>query len=290
MKDALFQKRSKASLKGWETRKQRLAEVFSRRKNIANLLSRTESQPSTANGPEIGITKWFTDKGMAQIYSSGLEFAFVSAAGEQCHPFAYCKDFLQDAVWAELNKSKASIYGFSYEHGKNPPVDLTNMRLAVRLKGNKDFPSMIPKALSFVQEVDKARGFQLTRVEAAGKYEGSENEVFVFVGDVRWLHSPTYVSFYSLAVRVGMTYEGGDWKKHFSSAKKYLGDNDKNYTEKAAKVLDKIIGENLNSLFSEKIEENYPKDCDVNSMHNNSGVVSFADNRVPAKLKEKWGK
>jgi hypothetical protein len=104
------------------------------------------------------------------------------------------------------------------------------------------------------------------------------------------MHSPVLVSLYTLMLRVGMTYEGGGWKKHFEGAKSYLGSNDKSYTGSAKKALDKIIGKKLSDVFAEKLEDNYPSDCSVSGMHNNSGIVSFANNNINSGVKTKWGK
>ena len=63
----------------------------------------------------------------AQIYSKGFEFAFASAKGKgykQACTFVYCKDFLHDAVWAAVNKTKWSVYGFHYDSKKDVPLDM----------------------------------------------------------------------------------------------------------------------------------------------------------------------
>lgn len=269
--------RSRAAKLGWLTR--RIKEAKER-----------EVPPGMTMLGAPFITKWFKDVGMAQIYSSGLEFAFISAAGEQCHAFAYCKDFLQDAVWATLNKSSAAIYGFSYVHGTNPPVDLDNMRLGVRLKGKggEDMENMCKKAQTFLQEVDLLQGFAPTELLLGGKRKGESHDTFVFVSDKAWLHSPVMVSLYSLLVRVGMTYEGGGWRKHFDSAKKYLGNNDSSYTKSAQKGVDKIVGKKPDELFAKEFIDNYPKGVNVSAMHNSSGILAYAKGTVNSTVKAKW--
>lgn len=238
------------------------------------------------------ITKWYKDVNMAQIYSSGLEYAFVSKEGEQCHAFAYCKDFLQDAVWATLNKSSASIYGFTYQHGVNPAVDTEHMRLGVRIKGAKGegFEEKCKKALVYLQEIDAVQGFAPTELLLGGKKKGEKHNTYVFVADKAWLHSSVMVSLFSLLVRVGMTYEGGGWRKHFDGAKTYLGSKDKSYTASAAKGLDKIIGKKPDAIFAKNFIDNYPKGVNVNAMHNSSGIVAYAKGIVNSTVKSKWSK
>jgi hypothetical protein len=271
------EERSRAAKLGWITR--RFKEAAAR-----------ERPPGMTSLGAPFITKWFKNVGMSQIYSSGLEFAFVSREGEQCHAFAYCKDFLQDAVWATINKSSASIYGFSYTHGTNPPVDMDNMRMAVRLTSSKgnELEKMCLKAVRFLREVDKVQGFEPTDLLLGGRRKGEKSDTFVFVSDSRWLYSPVMVSWYSLLVRVGMTYEGGDWRKHFDSAKKYLGSNDNNYTNNSKKGVDKLVGKKPEEIFAKKRKDNYPTGVTVSAMHNSGGIVAFSRGSVNATIKAKW--
>lgn len=271
--------RSRAAKLGWITRKFKEAALRERPPGMTSL------------GAPF-ITKWFKNVGMSQIYSSGLEFAFISVEGEQCHAFAYCKDFLQDAVWATLNESSASIYGFSYTHGTNPPVDLDNMRMGVRLCNSKgdELEKMCLNAVKFLREVDKEQGFAPTDILLGGRRKGEKSDTFVFVSDPKWLYSPVMVSWYSLLVRVGMTYTGGDWRKHFDSAKSYLGKNDNGYTTSSKAGVDKLVGKQPEAIFAKKIIDNYPKGVSVSAMHNSGGIVAFSRGSVDAKIKAKWQK
>lgn len=239
---------------------------------------------------ESKATKWFPDERLSQIYNKGLEYAFFNADNEQCHTFAYCKDFLQDAVWATLNKKKASIHLFSYEFGKNPPLDMETMRMGVRNKGDKEFADKCEKSLKFMHAMEADMGFQPSEMYSVGKYEGGDDEVFVYASDVRWMYSPVLISLYSLALRVGMTYEEGSWREHFESAKSYLGSNDKSYTASAKKALDKIVGKDVGEVFAATLEENYPENCDMTGMHHYSGIVSFANGKMSDAVTKNWSK
>ena len=87
--------------------------------------------------------------------------------------------------------------------------------------------------------------FEKSTMQPLGTYRDTEDEVFLFLSDKRWMYSPVLISLYSLALRVGATYEGGDWKEHFSNGNDYIGRNDKTYTASAVKALDKIVGKVL---------------------------------------------
>lgn len=296
--------RSRAAKKGWITRRKNRekavlkAKILLQTKHpssghfiVSKKTGAVKAVPPKTDLSAPVIEKWFDDKGMAEIYDTGLQFAFTSADGQQCHPFAYCKDFLQDAVWAELNKCKANIHGFVHEYGTNPPVDLKKTRMAVRFQGGSDFRSKCLKALNFMREIDSAQDFVPTELQFGGKYKGGASEVYVFVSDAGWMYSPVMISLYSLALRVGMTYEGGSWRTHFEAAKSYLGSNDRNYTEKAKRALDKIIGQKMGDVFADTQAKNYPPsktDKLLPGMHHNSGIVSYATNGLGAEVKKNW--
>lgn len=298
--------RSKAAKKGWVTRRKNREKtilearrlLLSKKKISKRHLVINKKTGSLKGGtlPETDlstpvITEWFDEHRMGEIYSTGLQFAFVSADGHQCHPFAYCKDFLQDAIWAELNKCKASVYSFVHEYGTNPPVDLKKTRMATRLQGDTEFRNKCLQTLNFMREIDTAQKFTLTELQFGGKYKETSNKVYVFVSDAGWMYSPVMISLYSLFLRVGMTYEGGGWREHFGEAKSYLGTFDKTYTEKVKQALDKIIGQKMESLFADTQAKNYPPSKTkglLPGMHHNSGIVSYATNTLGVEVKKNW--
>jgi hypothetical protein len=258
-------------------------------------LSTAKKKPLKKVDKAPAIKKFFADKRMCQIYSSGLEFAFVSAEGEQCHSFAYCKDFLQDAVWAQLRKKSTSIFGFMYEYGKNPPIDITNCRLAVRLRKSTDLKEKCTASLNFLREIDsemqKANpelDFSSTQLSFGGKYEGEGDDTWVFCGGSAWLHNPILISFYSLLIRMGMTYKGGGWRSHFEAGE-LIGRNDRSYATSVLKRLDKITNEAVSSLFAKEMIDNYPDTPMLPAgMHGKSGIVSFSNDTINPAVKQNW--
>lgn len=236
------------------------------------------------------IKKPYPDAGLNQIYSTGLEFAFVNAQGEQCHPFAYCKDFLQDAIWAEVNKDKSSIYGFTYAHKKNPAVDLTTTRVAVRYTKKTDFRKICRQSEKFLNAAEKDLGFSPTKLIYGGRNEKSKTgSVMIFEGDKKWMHAPPMISMYTLLIRVGLNFEGGDWKKHLEKGS-FLGSNDNNYLSAARPVILKMCGTNILEIFAAKMEKNYPSGCDVGTMHNYSGIQSLGKGNISAEVSKHWQK
>jgi len=278
-------KRSRAAKQGWITRR---ANAVATGKSFVGAVKIAANESTPLDLTTAVMTSWFDDKGMNQIYSTGLEFSWVSPEGKQCHPFAFCKDYLQDAVWATINNQNAGIYGFYYVPGTNPVVDFKATRVAVRLKGDQDFKSKCLKSLNFMRAIEADQGFDPSRLEYGGKYKDGTDEVYVLVGDVRWMYSPTLISLYTLAVRVGMTYEEGSWREHFENAKSYIGSNDAKYTTRAKAGLDKVIGKPITEIFASKFEDNYPADAGIYGLHDHSGIVSLSEGRVDAAVKKNW--
>jgi len=280
--------RRAAAIRGWETRRKNLG------LSIKEAAAKKKAPAKKAKTGGIFlktpiIKKWHPagESSLNQIYYSGLEFAFANTAGEQCHPFAFCKDYLQDAIWATINKKPTGIYGFRYDPKTNPPLDMVSTRMALRLKGKSGFKEMCIQSQKFMHKVEKDLGYTPSSLYYGG--ESSDSPVYVFTSDVRWMFSPVLISFYSLLLRVGMTYEGGDWQKHFSEGKK-LGTNDVRYTAKASKALSKIVIKNPEKLFAPTLEGNYPPTTTVYGLHDNSGIVSFATDNINSDVKKNWKK
>lgn len=186
--------------------------------------------------------EWYPDKSMSEIYQqTGMQFAFLSpekdGVFEQCHPFVLCRDFLHDAVKAHINKNKWQIFGFNYEYGKNPPIDMSCMRMLVRKKiftaRPKDLRKISKECKDNIKkfEKDMSDGLQLLNYyEDLGNISISTmeetkdtngNPVFIFAGSPIWMKAPYLVSLYTFLIRLG--------DKEFNFKGKKDGSIEKNY-------------------------------------------------------------
>ena len=223
---------------------------------------------------------WMADRaGIAQIYSQGLEYAFVSEDGRQCHPFVYCKDFLQDAVWGQLHNKAAGIYGFSFNPAAMPPVYLERFTILLRFNRRDTFPKeIISNTLPLLHMIEKVKGYEPCTIDSVGKFQGTGSEVFLLSADKRWLHAPPLLSFYTLAIRVGLTYDGSTLEEFFSKVKdgkvSCLSGNDRSYTTSALKITDKLLKTSEQDLFGGEMAKNYPPGINISSLHNSTGVVA----------------
>ena len=67
--------------------------------------------------PPMTAVEFGKDYETDQIYSTGIEFALVGRQNKQwkqATTFVFCKDFLHDAIWSQLNQQAVRLYGFHY--------------------------------------------------------------------------------------------------------------------------------------------------------------------------------
>lgn len=246
--------------------------------------------------------EWGKNYDTAQIYSKGFEFAFMSRRPRarifrQATTFVYCKDFLHDALWGFLHGKSVSIYDFKYNPKKDEPLNLDRTALAFRNTAYKgkatDFHDKRAACLEFLQAVDQKLGFRPSQVHRI-PHDGGP--CWLILGDKRWQHSPTMLSFYSLLIRVGFFHQEGDKPEEtISRAEKgkikisssgYAGNKDCSYVKQARKGIDLILKHGI-SIFHKSQRDNFPRSVDTYELHDNFGIVHFT-RREPAEYMPHW--
>lgn len=239
-----------------------------------------------------------------QIYSQGFEFAFMSNQGgtyKQACTFVYCKDFLHDAVWAAVNKTKWSIYSFEYDVAKDVPLDMDHCVFAFRNTAYKSKPEEFHASRAACQEflngIEKQLGFQPSKV-----YEVPHNGApcWLVLGDKRWQIAPPMVGFFTLFIRLGFAHTPGEtFEETLQKAKSgkikigedasYAGNRDASYIKSAWKALEVVLEHGV-KIFHPTIEENYPKNLPetCGSLHDSLGPVNFAKNAQVKKAMPFW--
>jgi hypothetical protein len=232
--------------------------------------------------------KWMSDEQkLAQAFSSGLEFAFISKDKFQCTTFAFCKDFLQDAVQAYCIQKKRNIYGFEYDPAIHPPICLEKTRLAIANEDDDYLDHKIPLMMDFLHQIEKTLGISKSLVKQCSnpplKY--IRCGVWIIEGSARWLRSPPMLSLYTLLIRLGIGHQiGTSYEKtltDISTGKmKAYQDIDRLRLKSAMPGIKKIMKFGDRKLFYNKIELNYPKRIRTNTMHNALGIIGFAENKT----------
>ena len=239
---------------------------------------------------DVSKVEFGKNHGTAQIYSSGYEFAFMSKVEgvyKQVCTFVYCKDFLHDAVWAWINKTKWSIYGFSYDSSKHLPLDADNCVFAFRntqFKSKPDeFHAKREACQEFLNKFEKECGFDPSQVLEVNHPDGIP--CWLVVGDKRWQHAPALVGLYTLLIRTGIAHKPGtshrttlDGCKNgkVKVAKEGAGIHDPRYIKSSWKGVQAVLKHGTD-CFHPKMEDNYPKELPkkIHSLHNNAGPVNW---------------
>jgi hypothetical protein len=224
---------------------------------------------------------WLSQKyGLAQVYSSGLEYCFVSRDWKQCCPMVYCKDFLQDAIQAIYHGKSVSIYGFTYNPETCEPLYMARTRLAIGNASDKAFSEKIPSLLDFINQIEKRLRLVRSKIRLVGnppKRYGSG--VWVMESSNRWMLSPPMLSMYTLLLRVGFCHtKGEDYadtiKKIIDGEIKPYQSKDKGQLQTAMAGIDMVLKHGYAKIFFKDPKKNYPNIATAN-MHNNTGICSF---------------
>jgi len=228
---------------------------------------------------------WKKDKSLAeiyQIYSKGMEFAFLSARNEQCNQFVWCKDFLQDMIYACLNEKWIDIYQFRYNPYIDPKPCMDKIRLLVANANDSKFRIKIKNSLDLVNQAEERLSMKKSILREC--WSPPENfrksGVWLFEGSKRWLNSPPMLSLYSLLIRVGCAHTVGiSFEKTINDI---INGDVKPYQKKDALWLkhakpgiEKIFRIGDRKIFLRNTKENYPN-LPIDEMHNQLGINGFS--------------
>ena len=235
------------------------------------------------------IDKFVTGRKPAEIYQTvAIQFAFLSDSKDgyrQCHEFIRCRDFLQDCVFATVNKCLSSIWGFTYDYKVNPPLDLNHMKMLIKNPPklydkpltSSDIEKATKSALKLLNHYEKMAGLPMSI--AVDATDGTD-DFKLFIGPKRWMESSVLVSLYSFLIRLGYknlkfkTNKGlvVEYKKLIDDTTK--SENDIRYLKSCYDKMD-VLMKNQSKLFSSRIEDNYPKGTSTGSLHDRGGVYSL---------------
>jgi len=228
--------------------------------------------------------EWFKQKKLAEIYQQvRMQFAFLSSpknGNKQCHSWAFCRDFLHDAVRTQITGVASNIYGFTFDKDKNPPIDTVRTRMLVRQDKleKKDIPKFERKmkaALKLLHHYETMAGVSLSKFQ---KVNDDKLNVWAFNSPGMWMKAPQLVSMYSMLIRLGdkeFTFkDNASLKKVLKKqSKSGAGDNDTRYLQKCWDKFDLVI-KNRNKVFPKSGYESY-KSMAIGSFHNNSGIYTL---------------
>lgn len=236
---------------------------------------------------------------ISQIPKDGMEFAFVSEDYKQIHQLVWCKDFMQDAIFAFVNKQAIEIYGFKYDPALDPPIFMDKTRMLICNWKDQEFETKLLKnCRDFINQFETALGFEeLTTFEKCLNPPPiyRKSGVFIINASKRWMIAPPMVSLYTLLLRIGVVHtlnqkfmttleqiQSGslkpyNWKPDTKG--KYGNDhteNDADFLKNGWLGMNRILVEKDTKIFHKKIESNYPEKIRVYGIHENSGLGCFS--------------
>jgi hypothetical protein len=221
---------------------------------------------------------------ISQVYSEGLEYAFVTKDNKQIHQMVYCKDFLQDAIYALLNNKYVEIYNFIYSPINDLPLCMDTTRIILSNYKDKTFRTKIPAAVEFINQVETSLKMKKTEVfeglDAPAIYRKAG--IWLFQGSKRWMQSAPLISMYTLLLRTGLMHQRGTpWRKTVEDILEERVNPyqiyDKKQLSDAMPGINHIMKFGDRKLFGGNIKDNYPAKIPIGDMHNRFGIVGFSE-------------
>jgi hypothetical protein len=250
---------------------------------VGKILKSSKAEVS-ASPAKPTVKSFMKDHGkFAEAYSMGVEFSLLTADNEAIHAFTYCKDFLSDVYWGSYFKSKASIYGFTYEPTDKNAPSMSPAKLLIRDKKNeKDITELALNCQAFINLWERALGFQ----EFTTCYPIEDHKcVFIESPAKEWTESLPMVSLWTLISRVGFS----NFDRNSETADAPLFNVIKNLTESESVksspardsgrlktisgFLDKIERGAFKETFKAYDMESF-KGASVGTIHNGSGIIA----------------
>jgi hypothetical protein len=237
---------------------------------------------------------------IAQIPKEGLEFAMLSAKYEQLNQLVWCKDFMQDVIWAHVNQKPIEIYGFKYNPEESPAPSIRRLRLLVTNYKDHEFGKRLQEnVLPLLHSVEDRMKMSRTVLEKSKKCPPiyKKSGVWILDGSKRWLKSAPMLSFYTLLIRVGLVHDPADSlevtlnKIKDGKLKSYYDDKnrDKKMISDAIQGINKILIYSDRKIFNSSLDKNYKETCKVYTMHENCGIVGFSKEKTKCIFPE-WHK
>ncbi len=208
----------------------------------------------------------------------GYNFAWVSADGRQVSYWLSCRDYIQDGLWAAINKT---TWGYFGKGSPAPRIDSRITRLAVSCN-----QETAEHSLGLLHALEPDFGMRPTRLLYGGK-SGTNSTYWVYDADRRWQFAPPLLSLFTLALRSGRTYDGSSWSQFFSKRPGVSG-VDAGYITAGRSAIDFMVGKDYTKIFAKTRRQNYPAGCTYSDTHSYSGVVAMGSRTVSPNVAKYW--
>lgn len=232
---------------------------------------------------------------ISQIYNNGLEYSLVSEDYRQICPFVFCKDFLQDVIYACVNHKEIKIHKFEFNPAKNGYIATDKTKILIANASDTAFFARLESVFDFLHQIEDDLGLERTEWDICKEPPSKYNSgIFLLQADSKWLLAPPLLSLYSLLIRIGFVHTKDDIYKNtilkivLDEVKTYQRE-DRRYLMKNLNGLNRIFNEGVELFFNftyrnrkptkiEILEKNYPKKTSVKKIHYECGLMAFSCN------------
>ncbi|RLC75348.1 MAG: hypothetical protein DRI61_15060, partial [Chloroflexi bacterium] len=232
----------------------------------------------------INMTKviWFnSDTFLHEDYQRlGIQFSLASPVRDgcvnMCHQWVLCRDFLADAVRAQVTGKKIELYGFCFDPEHNPAIDLSNTRVLVAMDKNPDqLKKYVHSGLRLIRYFERYIRVRKTTLEEVDPAKSGRSAVFLFTGSYVWIRSPFMLSLYTYLIRLGAHdikfNSSAELKKALTGLAKTKLDSDTAFAKesedlfKILRLRTRVVGR------GSKVHPLYKKAVPIKRFHHNSG-------------------
>lgn len=207
----------------------------------------------------------------------GLGFAFCKREGDTyttVQPISPCKDFLNDVVYSEWTGKPFSVWGLKTKKEGIFDKDLAYVAMGIlpynrQTTKHKDHDAMLAGLAAMVEHESLINCIEQKLVVPATAIFSAGNDRFIAHVPIFWAMATYRISLWSLLMRVGLKYKGGDPIEFLKQVK----DDDSYMVQSIMPKLERMIGGEIPTQDLDKLTD----------VHN-CGIVSFS---FPTKTKSK---
>lgn len=160
-------------------------------------------------------------KSLAEGRSSGISFAFAKKIDEENYEevmvLSPCKDYINDATWAELTGKKSSeVFGFTHKPAGILKEDYVYLSTANCFSDKSEEPKKyeVEKYIPLIHKMEEVLGFEKTEFISCEPYD-------ILKIDKRWASQPYMTSAFGLFFRNGNLYDEKKGLDNFFSKNKH---------------------------------------------------------------------
>lgn len=182
-----------------------------------------------------------------------------------------CKDFFQDALWAEKTKNDViDKYGFTWKQGTYDFFNKSSFVFGIREIASKDLGKYAKETEALYNIFDEALGIEPDKYTIVTSDE--TDDYLIVITDTKWIERPYLSSLLFMLARIGKYYQNEPILEFFKKIK----DNNKILND--ASYVRSIYTKLENILKGYEYSQNWEDYSNVNMVHSYSGIVGLKSN------------